>query len=253
MNSPNCLRLKSATLAAALLLTACGGGEPEATHDHNHAAPGAHDVWPPDGATVFATQTFAIGDGSHQPAGRFAVVQGTVAAPGTALKAGDRVQFMEPGATTGTVKLPVGETKVTVVELDGADKVMKGGMQKALGLTVKAGPENPGVQWIEPKDGATVGPKFTAKFKATGYGTVPAGNTLDLTTGHHHILVNLEPGRPGYALPNNKTHLHYGKAEEEAELELPPGTHTLTLQFADGAHRSFGKGMSKTITVTVKE
>jgi len=35
-------------------------------------------------------------------------------------------------------------------------------------------------------------------------------------------------------------------------VKLEPGTHTLTLQFADAKHRSFGKKFAKTITVNVE-
>ena len=36
-------------------------------------------------------------------------------------------------------------------------------------------------------------------------------------------------------------------------MKLEPGTHTLTLQFADGNHNSYGEAMSETITVTVEK
>ncbi|MER6205961.1 DUF4399 domain-containing protein [Streptomyces sp. NPDC001642] len=35
-------------------------------------------------------------------------------------------------------------------------------------------------------------------------------------------------------------------------IELPPGQHTLTLQFDDGFNRSYGPEMSATISVNVK-
>ncbi|MBP6707250.1 MAG: DUF4399 domain-containing protein, partial [Achromobacter sp.] len=40
--------------------------------------------------------------------------------------------------------------------------------------------------------------------------------------------------------------------QTETELKLAPGKHTLTMQFADGAHRSYGPDLSSTISVTVK-
>jgi hypothetical protein len=48
------------------------------------------------------------------------------------------------------------------------------------------------------------------------------------------------------------THIHFGKGQEETELELEPGEYTLTLQFADGFHRSYGEKMSTTIKITVE-
>jgi Domain of unknown function (DUF4399) len=35
-------------------------------------------------------------------------------------------------------------------------------------------------------------------------------------------------------------------------VKLTPGKHVLTLQFADGIHRSYGGQMASTINVTVK-
>ncbi|MFI5221698.1 MAG: DUF4399 domain-containing protein, partial [Bacteroidia bacterium] len=56
----------------------------------------------------------------------------------------------------------------------------------------------------------------------------------------------------GQMVPNDKTHLHFGKGQTADTLSLPPGHHTLTLQFANGMHQSYGKDWSKTISVTVK-
>jgi hypothetical protein len=56
----------------------------------------------------------------------------------------------------------------------------------------------------------------------------------------------------GLVIPANDKSLHYGKGQTEADVTLPPGDHTLTLQFGDGSHRSFGPEMSQTITVHVK-
>ena len=47
-------------------------------------------------------------------------------------------------------------------------------------------------------------------------------------------------------------HRHFGKGQTETEITLPPGRYRLTMQFADGAHRSYGEKMRKTIEVTVK-
>jgi len=53
-------------------------------------------------------------------------------------------------------------------------------------------------------------------------------------------------------IPADEHPLHFGKGQTEAMLKLAPGRHKLQLQFADGAHRSYGPAMSKTITYTVK-
>jgi hypothetical protein len=109
------------------------------------------------------------------------------------------------------------------------------------------------VYWIEPANGSTVSSPFSVKLGVKGLDLAPAAAGLQEGSGHHHILVD-GPAfvKAGEAIPFDDTHLHYGKAQTEAELTLPPGKHTLTLQFANAAHKSYGKGYSKTLTVNVK-
>ncbi len=110
-----------------------------------------------------------------------------------------------------------------------------------------------GVSFLEPKDHAVVGTKLHVKMAIEGRKICEAGKeTADKTCGHHHILVDSKSIPEGQAVINDATHLHYGKGQTEAELTLTPGKHTLTLQFADFAHRSYGDKLSKTIEVDVK-
>jgi len=37
-------------------------------------------------------------------------------------------------------------------------------------------------------------------------------------------------------IPNDKNHLHFGKGQTEARIELPPGRHTLQLLLGDDSH-----------------
>lgn len=107
------------------------------------------------------------------------------------------------------------------------------------------------VYFIEPSDGATVPQEFTVKMGEEGMAVKPAG-TMEPGSGHHHLIVDGGPVPVGMVVPKDDTHLHFGKGQTETTLKLAPGKHTLTLQFADGAHQSFGPDMSQTITVTVK-
>ncbi len=112
-------------------------------------------------------------------------------------------------------------------------------------------PKGSKVGFVSPKDGATVTAKFTAKFSVDGLKIEKAG-AVKPGTGHHHLIID-GPGTPaGQIVEKDSTHMHYGNGQTEAELTLTPGKHTLTLQFADGAHMSYGPEMSKTITITVK-
>jgi hypothetical protein len=112
-------------------------------------------------------------------------------------------------------------------------------------------PESGRVFFAEPKDGATVKSPFKVAFGVEGIEVKPAGD-LTKNTGHHHILVNSGPLAPETTIPANDTNIHYGAGQTETELTLEPGTYTLTMQLADGAHRSYGEKFAATIKVTVE-
>ncbi len=109
----------------------------------------------------------------------------------------------------------------------------------------------PKVMITEPKDGASVKTKFKVKFAVEGMKVAEAGNSTP-GTGHHHLIVDGAAIPKGQAIPTDAKHFHFEKGQSETELRLAPGKHTLTLQFADGAHLSYGEMMSQTIHVTVK-
>jgi hypothetical protein len=94
-------------------------------------------------------------------------------------------------------------------------------------------------------------PKFKVKMGIEGMKVKPSA-TPDAGTGHHHIIVDGGPIAKGQIIPKDETNIHYGKGETTAEITLTPGDHTLTLQFADGNHSSYGPELSQTIKVKVK-
>jgi hypothetical protein len=84
-------------------------------------------------------------------------------------------------------------------------------------------------------------------IKVDSAGFVVAGE------GHHHILIDAgDSVAAGEVIPKDAQHLHFGKGQTSATIELPKGKHRLTLQFADGIHRSYGSKLSATIEITVK-
>ncbi len=107
------------------------------------------------------------------------------------------------------------------------------------------------VDFVEPKDGATVPQTFKVKFAVDGMKVAPAGD-MNEGTGHHHLLIDTADIGQGEAIPMNESHRHFGKGQTETEITLPPGRHRLTMQFADGAHRSYGEKMRKSIEISVK-
>ncbi len=112
-------------------------------------------------------------------------------------------------------------------------------------------PADKGVWFMEPQNGATVGQTFKVKFGVKGMELEPAGDQ-NKGKGHHHVLVNLMSKPAGEIIPFDDKHIHFGKAQTEAEIKLPPGQYKLTMQFADGFHLSYGKDFAATIEVTVK-
>ncbi|MCY7315628.1 MAG: DUF4399 domain-containing protein [Rubrivivax sp.] len=107
------------------------------------------------------------------------------------------------------------------------------------------------VSLLEPANGATVTSPFEVRFGLQGMAVQPAGN-MTAGTGHHHLLINQAPVAAGTVVTFSPQHLHFGASQIETMVTLTPGSYTLTAQFANGAHQSYGPAMSQTITVTVK-
>lgn len=101
------------------------------------------------------------------------------------------------------------------------------------------------------KEGDQLQSPFKVKMEIKGMEVRPAGEIKE-DTGHHHILINKGPLPKGQVIPTDENHRHFGGGQSEAELELPPGKYKLTLQFADGIHRSYGPELSKSIEIIVK-
>lgn len=100
-------------------------------------------------------------------------------------------------------------------------------------------------------DGDVVSSPVKIEMGCEGMEVIAAG-PIKKGTGHHHILINKGFMEVGEVIPMDATHLHYGKGQTEATLELEPGTYQLTMQFANGVHESFGEQMSSSISITVE-
>lgn len=124
-----------------------------------------------------------------------------------------------------------------------------------LTLAVLAGCATPtpsqSVSILEPTDGATVSSTFKVRFGVKGMSVAPAGEII-ANSGHNHLLINRTSVPAGQSIPFDDQHKHFGAGQTETMVTLPPGQYTLTSQFANGAHQSYGAPMSSTIRVTVK-
>ena len=100
-------------------------------------------------------------------------------------------------------------------------------------------------------NGDTLTSPFQVEMGVSGMKVKPAG-VLSPGTGHHHIIINKGFIKYGEIIPMDETHLHYGKGDTLTDLNLLSGEYTLTLQFANGLHMSYGEQFSNTITIYVK-
>jgi hypothetical protein len=112
-------------------------------------------------------------------------------------------------------------------------------------------PEGARVFFANVKDGDTVTSPLLVQFGIEGMEVKPAGEIVK-GTGHHHIIVDGVAEPIGTVVPADESHIHFGGGQTETELTLTPGKHTLTMQFANGIHQSFGPQMSAVVTVFVK-
>ncbi|MDX8392626.1 MAG: DUF4399 domain-containing protein [Mariprofundaceae bacterium] len=111
--------------------------------------------------------------------------------------------------------------------------------------------EKHGVAFETPHNGAVVESEFKVEMEIEGMKVHKAGDIID-GTGHHHLIIDGDCIAEGQAVPKDETHRHFGKRQTETMLKLAPGKHTLTLQFANGHHQSYGRDLCTTIDVTVK-
>ena len=118
----------------------------------------------------------------------------------------------------------------------------------ALALTFMAGmtasaqnspsAEGARVYVINLENGQHVQSPVLIQFGLSGMGVAPFGNDGPNTdnTGHHHLIIDADPPTAG-AIPADAQHIHYGRGQTEASVELTPGEHTLYLVFGDMSHQ----------------
>ncbi len=115
-------------------------------------------------------------------------------------------------------------------------------------------PSPPGakVMILEPADGATVTSPVTVKFGVEGMEVAPAGTDTP-NTGHHHLYIDTTYSDGTDPVPADGQHIHSGKGQTEAQVELPPGQHTLQDVFADKNHVPHDPPVtSEVVTITVE-
>ena len=232
--------------------------------DESAQAPSVRFAGPADGATVSTTfevtmeATGLIVEPSgeiNQGAGHFHILVDTpFVDAGVVIPTDEQHLHYGKGQTTASLELPPGEHTLRLQFADGAHTALEGDAYRdTITVIVEEGAQTPSVRFTEPADGATVSTTFEVTMEATGLIVEPSGE-INQGAGHFHILVDTPFVDAGVVIPTDEQHLHYGKGQTTASLELPPGEHTLRLQFADGAHTALeGDAYRDTITVIVEE
>lgn len=106
------------------------------------------------------------------------------------------------------------------------------------------------VSFGSPEDGDEVSNPVRVRMEAGGVTIEPASAGVHENAGHFHIMIDAECVEEGQVIPNDDAHRHYGMAQTEAELTLPPGEHNLCLQVGDGNHVALP--LTDTIEITVR-
>lgn len=268
--------------SAAASAAAGAGADPHAGHDHAaHAAGGdggtaaskgapagarVFFVWPQDNAKVFSTfpVVFGVEGMTVVPAGQdffdntkghhHIVVDGDPPPQGQAVPADETHIHYGKGQTETELTLSPGKHTVTMQFADGAHLSYGPTLASKIRLEVVPLPEPPPKVFFKaPADGAKVKSPVKVVFGLEGMTVQPAGTVVgDKTTGHHHVIIDGAPVPAGKMVPTDSRHIHFGGGQTEAELTLAPGKHTLTLQFADGAHQSYGPTLASTVTIEVE-
>ena len=126
-------------------------------------------------------------------------------------------------------------------------------MDKVEMPAMPATPADASVYFVNLKDGQDVSSPVKVEMGVTNLSVDTANGILKPASGHHHILIDIDSIATETIVPKDSVHLHFGNAQTSAEVPLSPGKHTLTLQFADAMHRSYGSKLSARVTVNVKE
>jgi hypothetical protein len=114
-------------------------------------------------------------------------------------------------------------------------------------------PEGAKVYFKSLKNDAAVSSPVKVEMGADNIRIDTAGPVV-AASGHFHIFIDAEDSlSTGTVVPTDSAHRHYGKAQVVDNLTLSPGKHKLTIQFADGLHRSYGSKLATTVTVNVKK
>jgi uncharacterized protein DUF4399/uncharacterized protein DUF6130 len=108
----------------------------------------------------------------------------------------------------------------------------------------------------EPKDGASVKSPVHIVFGSDMFtiAPVPEGEvtTVRANTGHYHLGVDTDCLAAGSVIPKANPWVHFGKGNDNIDMQLTPGPHKLVVQAGDDKHATM-TGLCEVINVNVTE
>jgi len=115
----------------------------------------------------------------------------------------------------------------------------------------------PRVFFVEPKDGATVKSPVHLKFGTENFMimAVPPDPVTEVRKdmGHYHVGVEQDCLPAGTEIvKGTPSWVHFGKGDDQMDLQLTPGQHKLALQIGDDKHVTM-TGLCQQITINVTE
>lgn len=117
-------------------------------------------------------------------------------------------------------------------------------------------PSGPRAFFVQPQDGASVKSPVKLQFgtEAFAIAAVPQGTVTETrpSVGHFHVAVDADCLPTGAEIPKANPWVHFGDGKDVIDMQLPPGTHRLTVQVGDDLHRTI-EGLCSTIAVNVTE
>lgn len=110
-------------------------------------------------------------------------------------------------------------------------------LAQSSGLPQSPAPAGAKACFVNLENGTKVKSPFKVIFGLSGMGIAPAGVEKE-DTGHHHLLINKSLEGPALQvnIPADDKHVHFGKGQTEAMVQLPPGRHVLQLVLGDHNH-----------------
>ncbi len=105
------------------------------------------------------------------------------------------------------------------------------------------------VRFEAPSDGATTQSPVSVVFETENFIVEPTSAGVTDGAGVLHLLIDRELYAPGETITETETSIRYADGQQQAQIELDPGTYTLRVQAGDARHNAYDVGDTVKVTV----